>query len=471
MSPFTRTGFAVDLLGRIDAPVTRENVTALVAWQRAEGGHFHNDARYNPLNTTLSRPGDRRVNGVGVRAYRSYESGLAATALTLGNGLYGPVLRALRSGGSAGRVARAVVASPWGTTALIGACLPDARDEVARAWRRRGEHRDGGGHQDGAGQRGGGVGRGGHRVLIDPQELARLADQLDRVEDATRWAQSTVERVGRELRLAGGHAPTAARARHLDALLGQAQVELPLLAAAVGRDAGLVRGIRQRALVADDAAPYASPGRVERLLDALGGKVDGATLARLEVLLLGGLAVDRGRRDHSPIVSRPHRRPGPAHDHGGRQRDHAGRQGREEKVRDVVRVATGQLGYHERGDNLTRYGAWYGLNGQPWCAMFVSWVFARSGHPLPNLQSGKGYAGVRVAAENLRRRGLLRDTPKAGDLYLHRGGTWQSDHTGIVVEVERDGDFWTIEGNKDNRVQRVHHPGDEPSMFGFGRVL
>jgi hypothetical protein len=32
--------------------VTPANVKAMVGWQRAEGGHWHNDARYNPLNTT-----------------------------------------------------------------------------------------------------------------------------------------------------------------------------------------------------------------------------------------------------------------------------------------------------------------------------------------------------------------------------------------------------------------------------------
>jgi hypothetical protein len=103
--------------------------------------------------------------------------------------------------------------------------------------------------------------------------------------------------------------------------------------------------------------------------------------------------------------------------------------------------------------------------------MFVSWVFAKAGHRLPPLQSDKGYAGVRTAAETLRRRGLLRDRPQVGDLYLHRGATWQQDHTGIVVKVAKDGDFWTIEGNKGDAVQQVFHRANEPSMFGFGRVL
>jgi hypothetical protein len=315
-----------------------------------------------------------------------------------------------------------------------------------------------------------GVWHGGHRVLIDPDELERLADGLDHAEDVTRWAQATVQRVKAELQLAGAHAPTRARAGQLDALLDEPLLELPPLAAALGRDEGLVRSIRHRALLADDARPLLPPAKVERLLDSLRGKLRAETLARLEVMLLGGLALHRRPRRHLPIVSHGDRLPAAAAAGGGDRRRHPA-SSRAAKVRDVVHLAKKQVGYHERGDNLTKYGAWYGLNGQPWCGMFVSWVFAKSGHRLPHLQSDKGFAGVRAAAQVLRRRGLLRRRPKAGDLYLHRGATWQSDHTGIVIKVERDGDFWTVEGNKGDRVQRVFHRHDEGSMFGFGRVL
>jgi hypothetical protein len=32
-----------------------------------------------------------------------------------------------------------------------------------------------------------------------------------------------------------------------------------------------------------------------------------------------------------------------------------------------------QIGYEEQPVNRTKYGRHYGLNGNPWCAMFVSW--------------------------------------------------------------------------------------------------
>jgi hypothetical protein len=32
------------------------------------------------------------------------------------------------------------------------------------------------------------------------------------------------------------------------------------------------------------------------------------------------------------------------------------------------------------GSNMQKYGLWYGMNGVPWCAIFVSWCFAQSGY-------------------------------------------------------------------------------------------
>lgn len=38
------------------------------------------------------------------------------------------------------------------------------------------------------------------------------------------------------------------------------------------------------------------------------------------------------------------------------------------------------LGFREDNNNdITPYGEWYGMNGQPWCAMFVSWCALQAG--------------------------------------------------------------------------------------------
>lgn len=43
------------------------------------------------------------------------------------------------------------------------------------------------------------------------------------------------------------------------------------------------------------------------------------------------------------------------------------------KREEFLEIARSQIGYHEGYNNDTKYGKWYGLNHEPWCAMFVSW--------------------------------------------------------------------------------------------------
>ena len=43
------------------------------------------------------------------------------------------------------------------------------------------------------------------------------------------------------------------------------------------------------------------------------------------------------------------------------------------KREEFLEIARSQIGYQEGYNNDTKYGAWYGLNNEPWCAMFCSW--------------------------------------------------------------------------------------------------
>ena len=51
-TPFT---WARALLTQLGMPTTTDNVAAITAWEMAEGGHWHNGAHFNPLNTTRPR--------------------------------------------------------------------------------------------------------------------------------------------------------------------------------------------------------------------------------------------------------------------------------------------------------------------------------------------------------------------------------------------------------------------------------
>ena len=70
---------------------------------------------------------------------------------------------------------------------------------------------------------------------------------------------------------------------------------------------------------------------------------------------------------------------------------------------DVLAVAVRELGYRELGDNRNKFGAWYGMDYQPWCAMFVSYCFYTVGLPLP-ITTGKGFAYVLMVWSGLRTR-------------------------------------------------------------------
>ena len=117
----------------------------------------------------------------------------------------------------------------------------------------------------------------------------------------------------------------------------------------------------------------------------------------------------------------------------------------------VIARARTQRGYREgpRRDQ-TKFGAWYGWNEVPWCAIFVSWVFYHEGLPLPATKE-KGFASVAVGMEWFRRQGRWKP-PSA----LARPGwlvflDWSSepglDHMGIVTARLPDGRVATIEGN------------------------
>jgi hypothetical protein len=111
----TPEAFANAVLRKLGIKPTAANRKALVGWEKAEGGHWHNDAKFNPLNTTQDMPGSGDTGTQGnISVYRNWNQGVKATAKTLTNGRYGNVLQALK-GGSPQDVAKAIDASPWGT--------------------------------------------------------------------------------------------------------------------------------------------------------------------------------------------------------------------------------------------------------------------------------------------------------------------------------------------------------------------
>ena len=112
--------WATGLLQKMGAPVNDASINALTTWMRHEGGHWKNSANYNPLNTTLDMSNNESMNSVGVKRYKSWEEGYAATIGTLtgknaGDRGYTAIVDALKAGASTDTILAAVNNSAWMT--------------------------------------------------------------------------------------------------------------------------------------------------------------------------------------------------------------------------------------------------------------------------------------------------------------------------------------------------------------------
>ena len=120
----------------------------------------------------------------------------------------------------------------------------------------------------------------------------------------------------------------------------------------------------------------------------------------------------------------------------------------------VIEVARGELGQTENpaGSNLTKYGFWYGVDGVPWCVIFLCWVFDKAGERMAFFGGGKT-ASCSILLRWYREQGLTVDVSEVqpGDIVLlNFHGKQEPEHCGLVEFVLPGG--WvvgirTIEGN------------------------
>ena len=114
----------------------------------------------------------------------------------------------------------------------------------------------------------------------------------------------------------------------------------------------------------------------------------------------------------------------------------------------ILQVARGELGYKESpaGSNRTKYGAWFGLNGQPWCMMFVQWVFSSEGAAalLPARTASCGALMRAAQAKGC----WVTGGYQPGDVVIYDfpGNNVKTDHCGIVEQLAGGG-IMAIEGN------------------------
>lgn len=103
--------WAEAFLSSIGAPVIRDNLVAVVAWEASEG----TQATWNPLATTMPMPGATTYNSHGVRNYKSMKQGIDAVVLTLSrpNHGYEQILDRIERGMDAMETGKAINKSDW----------------------------------------------------------------------------------------------------------------------------------------------------------------------------------------------------------------------------------------------------------------------------------------------------------------------------------------------------------------------
>ena len=98
----------------------------------------------------------------------------------------------------------------------------------------------------------------------------------------------------------------------------------------------------------------------------------------------------------------------------------------------VIAAAKSQLGYKEGANNDNKFGVWYGMNHESWCAMFVSWCFAEA-KALPALEKFAYCPALESWAHS---KGMIVPISQvqAGDVVLFDWNhTGMAQHTGIAT--------------------------------------
>lgn len=126
-------------------------------------------------------------------------------------------------------------------------------------------------------------------------------------------------------------------------------------------------------------------------------------------------------------------------------------------AQDVIAEAEkwAKLRYKEApaNSNNSLFGAWYGMNHAPWCAMFVSYCMnkAGAGKLIAGAQSRKGYASCGAGIRFFKKKNAYfaaRDARPGDHAYFDWDHDGSQDHVGLVVKVDRARKrILTIEGN------------------------
>lgn len=116
----------------------------------------------------------------------------------------------------------------------------------------------------------------------------------------------------------------------------------------------------------------------------------------------------------------------------------------------ALKIAHSQVGLKESPmySNRQKFGSWYGFNGAPWCAMFVTWCFVNAGDRRTFRRGARtAWSQWPLNEAYGHNYGLLpTNNPEPGDIVVYTHG---QGHIGIFDKwINRSaGYFQTVEGN------------------------
>ena len=119
----------------------------------------------------------------------------------------------------------------------------------------------------------------------------------------------------------------------------------------------------------------------------------------------------------------------------------------------AVEIAQSQLGVVEgpegsNNGNITDYGKFMGMDAQPWCASFVSWIMDKTFNGDKNARNkalrGGTSAAVSTLWENFKSANAMTNSPQPGDVIIFKNNG--ASHTGLVETVNGN-TITSIEGN------------------------
>ena len=148
----------------------------------------------------------------------------------------------------------------------------------------------------------------------------------------------------------------------------------------------------------------------------------------------------------------------------------------DEAISKVVSLAYDQVGYKEGNNNYNKYAdsldiqklyGW-GVQNQPWCAVFVNWLFLTAfGYADGSAMTFGGSPACSIAAQNYKNNNAWSMNPRKGDQIFFNisGGI---NHTGIVADVS-GATVTTVEGNYSDGVATNTYYINDPIIAGYGR--